>query len=97
MGGYQIESPTVDWHVGEIAIAVRCDARGGGVATETGRRAHIGICGFSMKQITEKTKMLSCDMVMLYPGRVTKAQGCQHLVMMGESDRYFMVSTWPGC
>ena len=44
----------MDWGGVEIAIEIQCDA--GHILTKTGRRAQIGICGFSRKQITDDTK-----------------------------------------
>ena len=80
----------------EIAIQIHCDA-GGGILTKMGRIAQIGICGFSVKQLTDGAAMLSFDMVLMYNGRVTKFQGPQHLVTQGKRNRYFTVSTRSGC
>ena len=44
----------MDWGGGGIAISIHCDA--GEILTKTGSMAQIGICGFSIKRITEKAK-----------------------------------------
>ena len=88
-GGYQIKSPSVDWAVSEIAIEIHF--ADGKILTKTGRRAQIGICGFRCTKL--QREMLSFDIVFLYPGWVTKAQWCPHLVIREKPNHCFMVST----
>ena len=51
---YKIMSPSVDWGGNGIAIEIHCGA--GQILTEAGSRAQIGICAFSRRQITWRTK-----------------------------------------
>ena len=94
-GACEIKPPIVGRGENEIAIEIHCDA--GKILTKTGSRAQIGICVFLRKQITERTKNVSCVNESMYLGLVTKALSSQRLVLRGKYKQCFTVATWPGC